>query len=254
MGAARKVTHQVTDKGTLPVYATGTVEQPWDSYTSEDHETWRHLYARQLGVLEDRVVPDLFRGLRDLGIGGLHLPKMAEISARLEARTGFSLVGVEGLLPDGIFFEHLAARRFPVTWWIRTPEQLDYVSEPDFFHDMFGHVPLLTNPAYADFAQAFGRLGLEALRDGAEALERVARLYWFTIEFGLVATPRGTRIYGAGIASSAGESVHALESAQVTHVPFRKDTVMETPFRIDVMQETYFVLDSLETLRSVIAR
>jgi len=249
MGAARRVTHRVTDKGTVPVYATGTVEQPWDSYAAEDHETWRRLYARQRAVLEHRVVPDLFEGLHALGIGELHIPKMSEIRERLERRTGFTLVGVEGLLPDDVFFEHLAARRFPVTWWMRTPEQLDYVAEPDFFHDMFGHVPLLTNPAYADFAQAFGAIGRTAR---TEELERLSRLYWFTIEFGLVATPRGTRIYGAGIASSPNESVHALESPDVTRRPFEKETVMSTAFRIDRMQETYFVLDDLSALRSIL--
>jgi phenylalanine-4-hydroxylase len=248
---ARRVEHQHGERGIIPVYATGTVEQP-RAYDEADHRTWRTLYARQLDVLRRRAVPELFDGLSTLGIAASSVPRLDEVGARLQRCSGWQLVGVEGLLPDAVFFAHLAARRFPVTWWLRRHEQIDYVSEPDLFHDLFGHVPLLAHPAYAAFTQAFGELGLAACAEGPAALERVGRLYWFTIEFGLVATTAGPRIYGAGIASSHGESIRAVESAEPSRLPFDRERVMETAFRIDRMQDTYFVLQDLDVLASVL--
>ncbi len=255
----RRVEHRQTDRGLLPVYATGVVEQPWETYTAEDHATWSRLYVRQHAALRDRVVPELYEGLDLLGIGPDAIPRMADVSRRLETLTGFTLVGVEGLLPDAVFFDHLAARRFPATWWIRRPDALDYVSEPDLFHDMFGHVPLLTHPGYAAFAQRFGELGRAALAAGGSALDRLSRLYWFSIEFGLVkAAPSASgggsdlRIYGAGIASSYAESLRALTDASIARVPFERDVAAGSSFQIDRMQSTYFVLDRLDTLASLL--
>ncbi len=137
-------------------------------------------------------------------MGETHIPRFDALNAVLQAATGWTLVGVQGLLPELDFFEHLANKRFPVTWWIRRPDQIDYIAEPDLFHDLFGHVPLLMNPLFADFMQAYGRGGVKAHGIGADALQNLTRLYWYTVEFGLIATPQGLRIFGAGIVSSKG--------------------------------------------------
>jgi len=155
---------------------------------------------------------------------------------------------VEGLLPDDVFFDHLANRRFPVSWWIRKPDQLDYLSEPDLFHDLFGHVPLLLNPIFADYMQAYGRGGMKAFAIGPEALMKLTRLYWYTVEFGLIDTDEGMRIYGAGIVSSKGESIYSLDSPAPNRIGFDLERVMSTRYRIDTYQQTYFVIDSFERL------
>jgi phenylalanine-4-hydroxylase len=156
------------------------------------------------------------------------------------------LIAVEGLLPDLSFFEHLAAKRFPVTWWIRKPEQIDYISEPDLFHDFFGHVPLLANPVFGDYLQAYGAGGVKAA--GLDALAFLARLYWYTVEFGLIQTAQGLRIYGAGILSSKGESIYSLDSDAPNRVGFELLRLMRTRYRIDSYQQTYFVIDSFKQL------
>jgi phenylalanine-4-hydroxylase len=166
----------------------------------------------------------------------------------LARATGWELVAVEGLLPDEVFFDHLANRRFPVSWWIRKPEQLDYLSEPDLFHDLFGHVPLLLNPVFADYMQAYGRGGMKAFAIGPEALMNLTRLYWYTVEFGLINTGDGLRIYGAGIVSSKGESIYSLDSPSPNRIGFGLERVMSTRYRIDTYQQTYFVIDSFEQL------
>jgi phenylalanine-4-hydroxylase len=166
----------------------------------------------------------------------------------LGAATGWEVVAVEGLLPDEVFFDHLANRRFPVSWWIRKPDQLDYLSEPDLFHDLFGHVPLLLNPVFADYMQAYGRGGMKAFAIGPEALMNLTRLYWYSVEFGLINTGEGMRIYGAGIVSSKGESIYSLDSAAPNRIGFGLERVMNTRYRIDTFQQTYFVIDSFEQL------
>ena len=177
-----------------------------------------------------------------------HIPKFDELNKSLRKATGWELIGVEGLLPELTFFEHLANRRFPVTWWIRKPEQLDYLSEPDLFHDLFGHVPLLMNPVFADYMAAYGRGGVKAHAIGPEALANLTRLYWYTVEFGLIDTPEGLRIYGSGIVSSKGESVYCLRDAAPNRIGFDLERVMRTRYRIDTYQKTYFVIDSYEQL------
>jgi phenylalanine-4-hydroxylase len=183
----------------------------------------------------------------------MRIPKFAELNALLQRATGWTLVGVEGLLPELVFFEHLANRRFPVTWWIRRPDQVDYIAEPDLFHDLFGHVPLLMNPLFADYMQAYGKGGVKASAIGPEALMNLTRLYWYTVEFGLIATPRGLRIYGSGIVSSKGESIYCLESDAPNRIGFDLDRVMRTKYRIDTYQKTYFVIDGFEDLISATA-
>jgi phenylalanine-4-hydroxylase len=244
----RRVEHQQTDRGTIPVYATGVVEQPWDGYTATDHEVWSRLFARQREVLEGRACDEFLEAQQALGMGADAIPKFSELNEVLGASTGWQLIGVEGLLPEQVFFDHLANRRFPVTWWIRKPEQIDYISEPDLFHDLFGHVPLLMNPLFADYMQAYGKGGMKAYGIDAEALTHLTRLYWYTVEFGLIRTAAGLRIYGSGIVSSKGESIYCLESPAPNRLGFDLERVMRTRYRIDTYQQTYFVIDGFEQL------
>ena len=244
----RRVEHQQTDRGYVPVYATGVVEQPWDSYSVTDHEVWNTLYRRQRELLPGRACAEFLEGVERFGMGENGIPKFADLNALLGKTTGWQIVAVEGLLPDEVFFDHLANRRFPVSWWIRKPDQLDYLSEPDLFHDLFGHVPLLLNPVFADYMQAYGRGGMKAFGIGPGALMNLTRLYWYTVEFGLINTPDGLRIYGAGIVSSKGESIYSLESPAPNRIGFDLERVMRTRYRIDSYQKTYFVIDSFEQL------
>ncbi len=244
----QRVEHQMTDKGYVPLYATGVVEQPWGSYTRTDHEVWATLFERQQQLLVGRAGSEFLRSQRAMGMSAHEIPKFDDLNRMLRAATGWEIVGVEGLLPELVFFEHLANRRFPVTWWIRKPEQLDYLAEPDLFHDLFGHVPLLMNPVFADYMAAYGRGGVKAHALGPEALANLTRLYWYTVEFGLIREADGLRIYGAGIVSSKGESIHCLESASPNRIGFDLERIMRTRYRIDSFQKTYFVIDSYEQL------
>ena len=238
----------VTDKGKVPVYATGVVDQPWDDYSDVDHGVWKALYQRQREILVGRASDEFLQAQDMMGMSPDRIPRFAELNAVLEAATGWTIVGVEGLLPELDFFEHLANRRFPVSWWIRRPDQLDYIEEPDLFHDLFGHVPLLMIPAFADYMQAYGRGGVKAHGIGADALANLTRLYWYTVEFGLIRQHDGLRIYGSGIVSSKGESIHCLESAAPNRIGFDLERIMRTRYRIDSYQKTYFVIDSFEQL------
>ncbi len=246
--SAQRLEHQVTDKGYVPIYATGVVEQPWDQYSQVDHDVWAQLYARQREVLKGRACEAFLSGIEAMQMSSDAIPRFSDLNVHLQRATGWTLVGVEGLLPEEDFFSHLAAREFPVTWWIRTPEQLDYLAEPDLFHDLFGHVPLLMNPVFADYMCAYGRGGLKAMEIGKTALQQLARLYWYTVEFGLIQTNEGLRIYGSGILSSAGESRHSLESASPNRLGFDLERVMCTRYRIDSYQRTYFVINSFQQL------
>ena len=222
------------------------IDQGWASYTDRDHATWRRLFERQSALLPGRACDAVLAGLERLSIVAEGIPEFERLSDRLERATGWRLVAVPGLVPDAVFFHHLAERRFPTTNWIRRPEQMDYLQEPDVFHDLFGHVPLLTDPVFADYLQAYGRGGLKALRLGA--LDKLARLYWYTVEFGLIATPAGLRIYGAGIISSQTETRYCLESAEPHRVGFDLRRIMRTRYRIDDLQDIYFVIESFEQL------
>jgi phenylalanine-4-hydroxylase len=223
-----------------------TIDQGWDAYTREEHDIWRRLFERQSEILVGRAVQEFVDGIDFLGIAGGGIPDFRPLNKALMARTGWQIVAVNGLVPDDIFFDHLANRRFPATAWIRTEQEMDYLEEPDVFHDVFGHVPLLANPMFADYMAAYGRGGLKALRLGS--LEKLARLYWYTVEFGLIQTDAGLRIYGSGIVSSKGESVYALESATPNRLGFDLLRIMRTNYRIDDFQESYFVIDSFEQL------
>ncbi len=248
MNQPKRVEHQMTDKGYVPVYTTDVVEQPWASYTEEDHAVWATLFERQRQLLVGRASDEFLHQQQAMGMTPDRIPRFDDLNPVLRQATGWELVGVEGLLPELTFFEHLANRRFPVTWWIRKREQLDYLAEPDLFHDLFGHVPLLMNPVFADYMAAYGRGGVKAHAIGPEALVNLTRLYWYTVEFGLIRQADGLRIYGSGIVSSKGESIHCLESASPNRIGFDLERIMRTRYRIDSFQKTYFVIDSYEQL------
>ncbi|CAD6549106.1 Phenylalanine-4-hydroxylase [Paraburkholderia hiiakae] len=225
-----------------------TIDQPLERYGAADHAVWDQLYRRQRALLEGRACEAFLEGATRIGLNVSHVPSFEQVNERLMAATGWRIVAVPGLVPDRIFFEHLANRRFPVTWWMRRPDQLDYLQEPDCFHDLFGHVPLLTDATFADAIHAYGRA---ALAVEERALPLLARLYWYTVEFGLMrdaSTPNGVKIYGAGIVSSKGEMLYSVESAAPNRLAFDLDRVLRTRYRIDTFQKTYFVIDSFAQL------
>jgi phenylalanine-4-hydroxylase len=253
MNQPRRVENLQTDKGKVPVYATGIVEQPWDEYSATDHDVWRRLCQRQREVLVGRACDEFLQAQDTMGMTPNRIPKFSAMNRVLGDATGWQLIGVEGLLPELDFFDHLANRRFPVTWWIRRPDQIDYIEEPDLFHDLFGHVPLLMNPLFADYMAAYGRGGVKAHAIGADALQYLTRLYWYTVEFGLIRQADGLRIYGSGIVSSRGESIHSLESDAPNRIGFDLERIMRTRYRIDTFQKTYFVIDSFQQLMEATA-
>jgi phenylalanine-4-hydroxylase len=222
-----------------------TCAQNHARYTLSEHETYRRLYARQLQQLPGLACDEFIAAVQLLGAPE-HIPHFDAISERLMRATGWQIVGVPGLIPEEAFFALLAGRKFPVTDWIRRPDEFDYVVEPDVFHDLFGHVPLLFNRTFADYMQAYGAGGLKASR--LDACELLARLYWYTVEFGLIATPRGLRAYGAGILSSAGELRHSVTSPTPRRVAFELQRLMRSRYKIDSFQATYFVIDSFQQL------
>lgn len=226
-----------------------TIPQGWDRYTREEHQTWVTLYERQAKVLQGRACQAFMDGLDAVDLHGQGIPDFGKLSDRLQRLTGWRVVAVPGLVPESVFFDHLAARRFPVGRFIRAAHQLDYLQEPDVFHDVYGHVPMLTDPLFADYMEAYGRAGARALELGK--LENLARLYWYTVEFGLLQAPEGLRIYGAGIVSSASESRYSLEDPSPHRIGFDLERVMRTPYRIDDFQQVYFVIPSLGHLLDV---
>lgn len=224
-----------------------TVGQQWDHYTAEDHAVWAALYRRQLELVSHYAAPEFLTGTHALGASAAQIPRFEAVNERLAAATGWRIVAVPGLIPDQTFFDHLAQKRFPVTVWIRRRDELDYLVEPDVFHDFFGHVPLLTNPVFARFMQAYGQAGPKAMATPG-GLRMLSRLYWYMVEFGLIRTAAGLRVYGAGILSSKGETVYSIESPEPQRLHFELVRVMRTDYRIDSFQRTYFVLDSFEEL------
>lgn len=223
-----------------------TIDQAWDSYTPGEHAVWDTLYERQAALLPGRACDEFMRGLDALNLHRGGIPDFRQINEDLDRLTGWSVVAVPGLVPDDVFFEHLANRRFVSGQFIRKPDQLDYLQEPDIFHDVFGHVPMLTDPVFADYMQAYGEGGRRAL--GRGQLHNLARLYWYTVEFGLLETARGLRIYGAGIVSSRTESIFALDDPSPNRIGFNLERLMRTPYRIDDFQQVYFVIPSLQAL------
>jgi phenylalanine-4-hydroxylase len=222
-----------------------TVDQDWDAYGPHDHALWRRLYDRQAALVPGYACDEYRAALAHLDFGA-GIPRFDAINRKLGSATRWELVAVPGLVPDLVFFEHLANRRFPVTVWLREPHEFDYIVEPDVFHDFFGHVPMLFDPVFADYMQAYGKGGLKAHALGA--IEMLARLYWYTVEFGLLETPAGLRTYGAGIVSSGGEIRHSIESPEPNRIGFDLLRVMRTRYKIDTYQETYFVVRGFDEL------
>jgi len=226
-----------------------TIPQDWARYTAEEHATWDILFARQAKLLPGRASQAYLKGLDALSLSNGGIPNFEELSERLMKLTGWQVVAVPGLVPDDVFFDHMANRRFVAGNFIRRPDQLDYIQEPDVFHDVFGHVPMLADSVFADYLVAYGQGGQRALDLGA--LKHLGRLYWYTVEFGLIEEPEGLRIYGSGIVSSFAESVFALEDPSPNRIRFDLKRVMRTDYRIDDFQQNYFVIPSFDELLRV---
>ncbi len=229
-----------------PKNADYTIDQQWHTYSGEEHDRWDRLYKRQKDILPGRACDAFLGAMKTLELSAAGIPNMERLSDRLEKLTGWRVVPVADLVPDEIFFEHLANKRFPAGAFIRPEAEFDYLEEPDVFHDIFGHVPLLADPVFSEFMQAYGQGGVRALDKGQ--LHNLARLYWYTVEFGLIQTNQGMRIYGAGILSSPQESVFSLEDASPNRVELDLQRVMRTKYIIDDFQQTYFVIESFEWL------
>ncbi len=222
-----------------------TVEQDYSQYTAADHELWARLYARQAQLLDRYAAPEVVAGMKQLHIAQ-RIPRFTEINEFLGKATQWQLVAVPGLIPNDVFFLHLSQRRFPVSVWLRSPEEFDYLVEPDIFHDFFGHVPLLANPVFANYMQLYGQQGEKAL--ASDSVTLLSRLYWYMVEFGLIRTKVGLRAFGAGILSSGGETVYAIDAPEPHRIAFDLERVLKTQYRIDSYQQTYFVVDSYEQL------
>lgn len=239
----------VYDKPPAHANADWTIDQNWSGYSDEEHATWDTLFERQRKMLPGRAAQAFLDGVDILQLSRPGIPDFDELNRILMDATGWKVVAVPGLVPDDVFFDHLANRRFVSGNFIRKPDQLDYLQEPDIFHDVFGHVPMLADQRFADYMEAYGRGGIRALQFGA--LKQLARLYWYTVEFGLIQEPEGLRIYGAGIVSSYGESIFALDSDSPNRIMFDLERVLRTEYRIDDFQQNYFVIPSLDELLRV---
>jgi phenylalanine-4-hydroxylase len=222
------------------------VEQDWSRYTADEHELYRRLFARQSKLVPRYACAEWISAISRIDGAGKQIPKFEQVSLQLRKASGWEIVAVPGLIPDDAFFTHLANRRFPVTVWLRKPAEFDYIVEPDVFHDFFGHVPLLFDPTYADHLYEYGKGGLKAMR--LDAVKMLARLYWYTIEFGLIETAGGIRAYGAGLLSSGGELAYCVDDPKPQRLPFGLERIMRTDYRIDRYQDTYFVIDSFDQL------
>jgi phenylalanine-4-hydroxylase len=244
--SGEKPGHGLLGGGEKPLRSDWTIDQGWANYTAEEHAVWKTLFERQSKLLPGRACDEFVEGMNHLPIGPQQIPNFVELSEVLMKKTGWQVVAVPGLVPDDVFFDHLAHRRFPAGHFIRKANELDYLEEPDVFHDVFGHVPMLMNPVIAHYIQAYGVDGLRAKELGV--LDKLARVYWYTVEFGLVKQRDGMRIYGAGIASSYTESLFALDDPSPNRIGFELERVMRTHYRIDDFQESYFVIDDLDEL------
>jgi phenylalanine-4-hydroxylase len=229
-----------------------TIPQRWDHFKTSEHRLWDLLFARQQEMLEGRAITTFQESLDVLRLSRPGIPNFDELNERLHAQTGWTVVAVPGLVPDEVFHRHLSERRFPAGNFIRSAEQINYLQEPDVFHDVFGHVPLLVIPEWADFMQRMGELGLQALEH--DAIHRLARLYWYTVEFGLARQRGQLRIYGAGIVSSYNESHYALESPKPNRLQFDLKRVLRTNYKIDDFQQTYFVIDNFRDLLEIVTQ
>jgi len=229
-----------------------TIDQGWDRYTEQDHATWRILYQRMTKLMKGRACELFERGISELPMDSEHIPNFVDLSERLQKHSGWTVVAVPGLVPDNIFFEHLANRRFPSGCYIRKPHEMDYQEYPDVFHDIFGHIPLLMYPLMGDFIQSCGKAAVKAHQlKQLDVIERIARLYWYIVEVGLVQEKDGIRSFGAAIASSEKEILFSLENDSPNLVMFDVERVMRSEFWIYDLQQTYFVLKDMNDLISI---
>lgn len=229
------------------------MNQAYHRYTKADHAMWRALFERQMQFLPDIASVDYLEGVNKVGFVSDHIPHFEkETNPLLRALTGWEVYVVPGLIPHQEFYTHLYNRQFPASNWLRKPEQIDYLEEPDMFHDTFGHVPLLSNAAFCTFMSHLSTIALRFI-DQEEALQRISRLYWYTVEFGLIYEHNALKIYGGGIISSSGESHYCL-SNEVPKINFDLEKVLNTPYHIDRYQDHYFVIDSYEQLYQSISR
>lgn len=222
-----------------------TVDQPYDQYTPEEHARWRFLYDRQRKLLPGYAAKEYIGGLERMDAGA-GIPRIDEANEILAKTTGWELVAVPGLIPEDAFFRHLANKRFPMSWWMRREEELDYLVEPDVFHDFFGHVPLLSNPVFSEYMRKYGEGGPKAIEHNATTM--LARLYWYIVEFGLIETKDGLRAFGAGMLSSKGETIYSVEDAKPNRIRFDLERVLNTAYMVDDYQKTYFVIDDFDQL------
>lgn len=226
------------------------MEQQYENYTTENHRVWEILFSRQQAVIDEVATSAYFEGLERVNFPKDRVPNFADINRCLAQYTGWEVVPVKGIVDDDKFFELLSKKQFPATTWIRSMEQLDYLEEPDMFHDVFGHVPLLAEPFFVEFLQGLSQIALNYLED-PKAVHLLSRIYWFTVEFGLIEERGRKRIYGAGILSSPGETVHSLSEAP-THHTFDVRQILETAYRKDIFQTNYFIIDSFEALAAAL--
>lgn len=227
-------------------YESLVTDQRWHDYSDVEHSTWQALFERQMKVLQTRACPQYLQALEILGFTADHIPDFAKVNARLRERTGWEIVATDGLIKSKAFFDMLTDRKFPSGRFIRSPEQLDYLEEPDIFHDLFGHIPLLTEPSYANYMHEYGKGGARAIE--YRTTRHLARLNWWTIEFGLIKTAKGLKIFGAGLLSSFSEAKYCLDDASAHHISFNLERCMRTRVYINDMQPCYFVIDSFEDL------
>lgn len=217
-------------------------------WSDEENQIWSELYARQIPLVKSRACPQFLEGLDRVGLNEDKIPQLPDINRELQAATGWQTAEVPALIPFSEFFRLLANKQFPVATFIRSREEFDYLQEPDIFHEVFGHCPLLSNPAFAHFTHTYGKLGLEASKEDRIYL---ARLYWFTVEFGLVKCGDDLKIYGGGILSSPGETVYSLDSDTPQRKPLDPMDALRTPYRIDIMQPLYYILNQFDDLFSL---
>ncbi len=222
------------------------IDQNWAAYTKQDHNTWGILFNRQLETLKGKICDEYLEGIKTLKLSADEVPDFDKMNKHLRAATGWEVVPVPGLIASRPFFSMLANRQFPAGTFIRTPEQLDYLEEPDIFHDVFGHVPLLSNSPYSEYMQAYGKGGLRAM--DSKGVKYLARLNWYTIEFGLVKNAGDYKVYGAGIMSSFGEAKYVMNDLSANILQFDLERVIRTGYYIDDFQATYFTIDSFEAL------
>ncbi|GAB4026993.1 phenylalanine 4-monooxygenase [Spirosoma koreense] len=230
------------------------MNQTYSRYTTDDQAVWQLLFERQMAQLPGKASQAYLDGIRATGFEADRIPDFErDLNPRLRQLTGWRVCAVEGLIPNRAFFELMANRNFPATTWLRRRDQLDYLPEPDMFHDTFGHVPMLSNQAFCDFLAALSQIALRHI-DSEDAIAMISRLYWYTVEFGLIREQGQLRIYGGGILSSVGETTYSLFSQEPKRLPYSVETLLRTPYIIDHFQEQYFVIDSYEQLYESIPR